>query len=192
MERDGYFLRRWGLLPMAPSWPQLKRWTASGIILVVLALVIVDAMPLIPDDLRIWSSPIARRLGIDQGQWSMFSSPDSANHRLRSELTLRDGRVIEHSFPDLTQQSAWQRFLGHRRSEYVDNAITFGQQHPAVWEGLADYHAGQYAGMGGGVSRVRIIVDLSTIPPPSGTTWQRRAQELPFDDQRVVYRRKYP
>jgi hypothetical protein len=177
---------------MAPSWPQLKRWTARGIIVAVLVLVVCDALPLIPDDVRLWSSPVTRRLGIDQDQWNMFSPPDGMNHRMWAELTLRDGRLVEHPFPDLTRQSVWQRFVGHRRSEYVDNAIIHGQQHPAVWEGLADYLARQYAGTGGGVSRIRIIVELSTIPPPAGSNWQRRAEEIPFDDQRVVYRRKYP
>ena len=174
------------------SWPQLKRWTARGIIVVVLALVICDALPLIPDDVRIWLSPVARRLGIDQGRWSMFSPPDGANHRVWAELTLRDGQVIEHTFPDLTRQSVWERFVGHRRSEYVDNAITLGQQHPAVWEGLGDDLVRQHAGNGGGVSRIRIMVELSSIPPPAGSIWPRRAAEHPFDDQRVVYRRKYP
>ena len=177
---------------MASFWPPLSRWTARGIILLVLALILGDAMPLVPDEIRILISPVVRRLGIDQGQWSMFSPPDGANHRVWAELTLRDGRVVEHRFPDLTEQSVGQRFLGHRRSEYVDNAITLGQQHPAVWEGLANYLARQYASDGGGVSRIRIFVELSAIPPPEGSVWPRRNAELPWDDQRVVYRRKFP
>jgi hypothetical protein len=177
---------------MAASWTPIKRWTARGIIVAVLAVVIGDAMPLVPDELRILLSPIARRMGIDQGQWSMFSPPDSANHRLRAELTLRDGRVIEHRFPDLTRLSAWQRFLGHRRSEYIDNAITFGQQRREVWEGLAGYLARKYEFQGGGVGRIRIIVELSPIPVPAGSVWPSRSAEPPFGDQRVVYRRKFP
>jgi hypothetical protein len=177
---------------MASIWPQLSRWIASGFIVLMLALVVGDAMPGLPDEIRIRLAPIARGLGIDQGRWSMFAPPDGANHRVWVEVTLRDGQVIEHRFPDLTRQAVWERFLGHRNSEYVDNAITLGQQHPAVWEGLADYLATQHASTGGGVSRVRIIVELSTIPPPSGTAWSHRGKELPFDDQRVVLRRKYP
>ncbi len=177
---------------MADLWTKIKRWTARGIIVAVLAVVIGDAMPLVPEEIRIGLAPLARRLGIDQGLWSMFSPPDGANHRVWAELTLRDGRVIKHRFPDLTEQSAWQRWVGHRRSEYVDNAITLGQQHPAVWEGLADYLARQHADQGGGVGRMRIIVELSPIPVPAGSVWPSRSAALPFSDQRVVYRRKFP
>jgi hypothetical protein len=172
-------------------WPQFKRWTANSVIVILLVLLVGDAMPWAPESVRAWTEPAVNRLGIGHGRWSMFSPPDRANHRLRAEITLRDGRVVPHAFPDLQAQSVWQRFIGHRRSEYVDNAIVVGRQYPDVWNHLSDYLARQYAGNGGGVAQVRIIVELAIIPSPGSSPWLPRQTNLPYDDQRVVYREKY-
>jgi hypothetical protein len=179
-------------MPTDGFWPRLKRWLANGVIVVIVVMVLCDAMPFAPDRWQAAVVPIVNRLGIGQGRWTMFAPPDGANHRLRAELTLRDGRVLHWHAPDLTQQSVWQRFVGHRRSEYVDNAIVFGKQYPETWEVFADRLMRQYEEQGHDVVRVRVIVELANLPPPSGSVWPPRSKELPFDDQQVVIRRKYP
>jgi hypothetical protein len=86
----------------------------------------------------------------------------------------------------------WERFVGHRRSEYIDNAAIFEKQHPAIWETLAERLVEEFRDEGHDVLRLRIILERSSIPPPRGTWWPPRTKEAPYDDQRVVYRRKYP
>ena len=179
-------------MPGDASSPRLRRWLANAVILALLLMVLCDAMPIAPDECQAVVVPIVNRLGIGQGRWTMFSPPDGDNHRLRAELTLRDGRLLDWRSPDLTRQSVWQRFIGHRRSEYIDNAITFGKQHPETWDVFADRLKREYELQGHDVVRIRVIVALANLPPPSGTLWPSRMKEVPFDDQRVVVRRKYP
>lgn len=176
---------------MDSPWPQLKRWIVNGAIVGLLFLLVCDSLPFTPGAVGEWVTPIVNRLGFGNGPWSMFAPPDRVNHRLRAEITLRDGRVIPHPFPELTQQTRWQRLVGHRQSEYVDNAIVVGQQHRDVWNYLADWLARAHAHEGGGVAQVRIIVELAPIPPPEEGSWPPPRQVFPFDDQRVVYREKY-
>ena len=178
-------------MPTDGLWPRLKRWMVNGVIVVLLAMVLCDAMPCAPDTWQALVVPVVNRLGIGQGRWTMFSPPDGENHRLRAELTLRDGRILDWHVPDLTQQSVWQRFVGHRRSEYVDNAIVFGKQYPETWEVLALRLREQYQRDGHDVVLVRVIVEQATIPPPSGSFWPPRNSELPFEQQ-VAVRRRFP
>lgn len=176
---------------MVSFWARLKRWTANGVIVVILALLIGDQMPLVPDRVRGWIVPVVNRLGIGQGPWSMFAPPDRVNHRLRAEITLRDGRLLTQPIADVQSLSPWQRFVGHRHSEYADNAIVTGRQYADVWDHLADHLAREHASEGGGVAQVRIIVELSPVPPPGSGPWLPRDHSFPYDDQRVVYREKY-
>lgn len=168
---------------------RLLAWLA---IAAILWTIVCDALPMAPESWQVAAGRVAARLGIGQGQWSMFTPPDRANHRLWVELTLRDGQVIKDPFPDLTKQSIWQRFVGHRRSEYVDNAIMSGRQHPAVWEALASDMVRRHGQKGGGVAKIRIIVALAPIPDPTGDVWDSTSKGLAYDDERVVYRRKFP
>jgi hypothetical protein len=178
-------------MPAPGLWPRIKRWLANGVIVAIVAMVVCDAIPLAPDTWQAAVVPIVNRLGIGQGRWTMFSPPDGNNHRLRAELTLRDGSVLHWHAPDLTQQSVWQRFVGHRRSEYVDNAIIFGKQCPEMWEVLALRLMQQYEREGHDVVLVRVIVRQAAIPAPSGSDWPARTKKLPFEEQ-VVIRRKFP
>jgi hypothetical protein len=131
-------------------------------------------------------------LGIGQGRWTMFSPPDASNHRVRAELRLRNGQTLDWHATDLTRQSVWQRFIGHRRSEYVDNGIVFGKQYPEIWEIFALRLKQQYEREGHDVVLVRVIVEQANIPPPSGDAWPPRSKVLPFDDSQVLVRRKFP
>jgi len=178
-------------MPTDGLWSRLKLWLANGVIVVIVAMVVCDAMPFSPDAWQAAVVPVINGLGIGQGRWTMFSPPDGENHRLRAELTLRDGRILDWQSPDLTRQSTWQRFVGHRRSEYVDNAIVFGKQYPETWEVLALRLREQYEREGHDVVLVRIIVEQATIPPPSGSNWPPRTKEFPFEGQ-VAIRRKFP
>ena len=178
-------------MPLAGHWRLIRRCCANVAIVALLAIVVCEAFRFVPDDLRALAVVAANRLGIGQGAWVMFSPPDGVNHRVRAEITLKDGRTIVHPLAQPEKLTPWQRFVGHRRSEYVDHAIVFGRQYREVWESCADYLARQYAQQGGGASQVRIIVEFSPIPPPSAVPWPRRDEPLPFDDGEVVVRRKY-
>lgn len=177
---------------MLTFWKRTSRVLAWLAIAATVWIIFCDALPIAPESWQVAAGKVAARLGIGQGHWSMFTPPDRVNHRLRWELTLRDGQVIEDHFPDLTTQSLWQRFAGHRRSEYVDNAITVARQHPAIWEALASDLVRNIGEKGGGVAKIRIIVALAEIPDPSGDVWDSTSKELIYDDERVVYRRKFP
>ncbi|HUE73672.1 MAG TPA: hypothetical protein VMP01_22530 [Pirellulaceae bacterium] len=169
----------------------IQRCCANAAIVALLAIIVSEAFRFVPDRLRALAVVAANRLGIGQGAWVMFAPPDQVNHRVRAEITLQDGRLIVHPFPHPAEQSSWQRFVGHRRSEYVDNAVVFGRQYRELWEGCADYLARQYAHQGGGVAQVRIVVEFAHIPAPASTPWPPRDEPLPFDDGEVVVRRKY-
>ena len=178
-------------MALAGSWRLTQRWCANVAIVALLAIIVCEAFRFVPDDLRALAVIAANRLGIGHGAWVMFSPPDQVNHRVRAEITLKDGRQVVHLLADPGDATSWQRFVGHRHSEYIDNAIDFGRQYPEIWEACADRLSRQYANQGGGAAQIRIIVELARIPPPATTPWPPPGKPLPFDEAEVVVRRKY-
>ncbi|MEX2026766.1 MAG: hypothetical protein WEH44_05685 [Pirellulaceae bacterium] len=178
-------------MPGFGYWRLFKRCCANVLVAALLSIIVCDAFRFVPDELRAMVVVAANRLGIGQGAWVMFSPPDQVNHRVLAEITLRDGRTIWRPLAELGEESPWQRFVGHRRSEYFDNAIVMGRQYREVWEACANHLAQQYAEQGGGAAQVRIIVQFARIPPPNSPPWPPPGEQLPFDEGEVVVRRKY-
>lgn len=153
------------------TFDRLRLAFVNTLIATILALVAIETVPQSPSALRTALQPIVRRVGLGQG-WGVFCPPGRVNTRLRAEITYRDGQTAAWRSPDLRQQSPWQRFLGHRHSEWHDQ--TWGQEDAPVWQDWSRMLAREArpdlpdADRG---AEVKIVVEQATTPPAEIAPW---------------------
>src|SRR3954468_7947680 len=95
---------------------QLGVYATNLLIAAIVMIVVIDTLPQSPSALRLAIAPLAARLGINQGPWTLFApDPDRTNTQLRAEITYRDGERREWIGPDWRKVSAWDKWVGHRR-----------------------------------------------------------------------------
>ena len=173
---------------------RLKTWLANGCIAVLLGLLLVQVWPATPEWLSWRPRIVADALGLWQGTWGMFTpNPDSDNHRLRAVIEYYDDVWIEWTSPVFREQSQWERFVGYRRSEYIDEVrTTFNEP---GWPGFARWLAKTERPDAAGPSRVKYIgiyVDSYDIPDPRIKGWKRRADLSTYDRQSLMYSEDFP
>jgi len=105
--------------------PRLRLIGINLLIAAVLALVVIEAIPQSPPAVRAAVQPLTQRVGLAQS-WNLFAPPDRMNTRLRAEITYPDGRTAQWRSPDWPKFSPAQRFVMHRRSEWLDQLSTAG------------------------------------------------------------------
>ena len=67
---------------------QLRLYVTNVLIAAFLMIVVIDTLPQSPSALRQAIGPIAARLGINQGLWTLFApDPDRTNTQLKAETT---------------------------------------------------------------------------------------------------------
>jgi len=134
------------------------------LIAAVLILFAFDTLPCTPDSVRAAIRPLLHVTGLWQGTWSLFApTPDSTNHRIRADFYYPDGSHQAWESPDWRSQSAWQRFAGHRQSEYFEKIID-DDSSPA-WPAFAHDLIRQVS-PDRGPERVELTVISGDIPPP--------------------------
>jgi hypothetical protein len=165
-----------------------RLYLLNAFIALVLAVVIIDTMPLSPPALREVFVPMLVRLGIKQGSWNLFApEPDHVNTRIRAEITYRDGERREWHGPDWAKVSLWEKWVGHRRFEWYDHVIL--QPNAAAWESWCreiahvarpDFeHADQGA-------EVRIIYAEAITPLAEIRPWPSVREQIPFNEGWVL------
>jgi hypothetical protein len=115
------------------SLARLRLYAINTFIAVLLAVLLLDALPLTPLGVRLALDPLVLRLGIYQGPWNLFAPiPVQTNTRLLAEITYRDGQQITWRMPDPRQKSAWQKWSGHRWRNFYVHLVT--QEAAPIWE----------------------------------------------------------
>ena len=109
--------------PARPAWHRLRDIAIGAILLVV----VIEAMPGVPSQIRSYVDPWARAVGFDQDQWLMFApTPDRQNHRIFVTIEYADGSRREWRPPEWRDQSRWERFVTHRQSKFAENIANPG------------------------------------------------------------------
>jgi len=165
---------------------RLRLYTTNVFIAAILTIVVIDTVPQAPSALRLALTPIATRLGINQGQWTLFAPiPDDTNTRLRAEITYRDGERREWTGPDWRQVSAWEKWAGHRRREWYDHIA--GQS--AAWDPwcrfLARTERPDFADADRG-AEVRVLYQEALIPPAEIRPWPSIREPAKYDETLVL------
>jgi hypothetical protein len=163
-----------------------RRAAVNLLIAAIVAAILIDALPQSPPPVRDMMHPVTKPVGLSQ-HWNVFAPPDSINTRLRAEITYRDGETREWRSPVYREQSPWQRFIGHRRSEWLDNV--WGEEDEPIWPGWARYLARTMrpdlprADEG---ATVRIIADDAYIAIPEEGPWTSWRAPVSFDGSRTL------
>jgi hypothetical protein len=170
-----------------------RHYLRNAFIAFVLAVVVVDTLPQSPPALREAITPMLLRLGIKQGAWALFApEPDHVNNRLRAEITYRDGERREWHGPDWSQATAWEKWVGHRRLEWCDNAIL--QEKAAVWEpwcrAIARNARPDFENAEKG-AEVRLIYSEAVVPPADQRPWRSVREPTPFNEGWVLTIEKF-
>jgi hypothetical protein len=166
----------------------LRLYAINALIAVILLIVVIDMLPQSPSAVRLAMMPISTRLGINQGQWTLFApEPDRVNTRLKAEITYRDDERRQWIGPDWRAVSAWEKWTGHRRREWFDHIAL--QTGAPAWEPWCRYLARtqrpdlEYADHG---AEVRVIYREASIPPAECRPWPSIREPAKFDDGWVL------
>lgn len=118
-----------------------KKIVINCFLLTWLTVLVVDAAP----EMGKWHKYLKENLdayldvtGLWQGEWQLFApEPDKINVSITANVTFEDGREVVWESPGWRSMSAWQRFLGFREAEFIDNVRK--QISSPVWPSFADY-----------------------------------------------------
>ena len=160
---------------------RLRLAAVNLLIAAIIVLMLIEAMPQSPPALRNAVQPITQRVGLSQG-WNVFSPPDGINTRISAEIKYRDGTTATWTSPDWPQLSTWQRFVGHRRSEWIDNS--WGQEDAPAWQGWARFLARQQRPDLADADRgaeVKLIVHEAPVPLAEFKPWPTWRTPSKFD-----------
>jgi len=167
---------------------QLCLYITNVFIAAIALIVVIDILPQSPSAVRLAVIPVATRLGIYQGPWTLFApDPDRTNTQLKAEITYRDGERREWNGPDWRAVSPWEKWIGHRRREWFDHIPM--QTGSMAWEPWCRYLARtlrpgfENADRG---AEVRVLYREATIPPAERRPWPSVRQSLPFEDDLVL------
>jgi len=169
-------------------WTRLRLYAVNTFIAAFLLIVFVDMLPQSPLALRLAIVPVVTRLGIQQGQWTLFApDPDRVNTRLKAEITYRDGERREWVGPDWRHVSATEKWVGHRWREWYDHMA--GQNGAPAWEPWCRYLARterpEFENSDRG-AEVRVLYREAPIPPAESRPWPSIREPAPFDDGWVL------
>jgi hypothetical protein len=125
-----------------------------------------------------------------QGTWNLFAPiPDHQNHRLHADIVYDDTTVVEWNSPEWQSQTPWQRFTGHRESEFIENIWL--DTNSVAWRDFARYLQ-QHAGLPDSIpDRVILSVNTGDVPDPGQTPWPSVTSRRPLDQKRVFFTLRY-
>lgn len=172
------------------SWRKVRLWCLNGTIVLLLALMILQGMPLNMNAANGGARYIADWLGIGHETWNMYApEPDRQNHRLTAEIMSDDSHVLATwSTPRWTDLSPVERFRQHRWTEYFDHV--WMNDHNACWRVLAQhiYRTTKvpYEGEGNQPRQVRLIRESHLLAEPTGNRWPKPMPPTDYNDSWIL------
>ncbi|WP_425614730.1 hypothetical protein NA78x_004605 [Anatilimnocola sp. NA78] len=174
-----------------PLQSMTKARTMAGNLVIVFLLVLMlqQGMPLAMPAATLHARYAADWLGIGHQPWNMYApTPDQQNHRLSAQIMSSNEHVIAtwHS-PAWRDKSTWQRFWGHRWTEYYDNI--WMNHHADLWPALAQ-HVVRDAKLKYSPDdlprQVKLIAETKSLSSPSGSRWPAPIPPEDYDDNWVL------
>ena len=163
---------------------RFRRRLVDGFIAVVVTLFALDTLPCTPEPVRQRMRPVLNTTGLWQGTWGLFAPiPDNINHRLRADMFYADGSHRVWNSPDWRSQTAWQRFFGHRESEFLEKIAEI--ENSAAWTGFA-LSLVRRESPDWPPERIELSIRSGDIPPP-GDVWPASTDPVPLDRERVFF-----
>ena len=171
------------------DWRKVRLWVVNGFIVLLLAIMILQGMPLNMNAAIGGARYTAAWLGISHENWSMYApEPDRQNHRLTAEIMSDDNHVLATwSTPHWPDWSPLTRFRKHRWTEYYDNV--WMNDNSACWPFLARhiYRTSKLPYTGEDKPRqVRIIRESNLLPEPTGSRWPKAAPPEAYNDSWIL------
>lgn len=172
--------------PNEQNFRRLMIDTFAAAIVLIFAL---DTLPCTPSAVRNLMEPLIDTTGLWQGTWNLFAPiPDSRNHRLRADLYYLDGTHRVWNSPDWQIQSMWQRFVGHRETEFLEKISD--EVNRSAWHDFAMSVSRQESLRMKIPQKPKTIV-LSVIwgdvSSPEGDVWKSAVKNAPLDQEREIY-----
>jgi hypothetical protein len=176
------------------TWQRVRLWATNVVIGLLLALMFVQTFPGVPQWLSWRPRILADLTGTWQNSWGVFTpQPDNENHRLWAVIEYHDGHHAEWHSPEWSEQTHWQRFVGHRRSEYLDS-IRDPFNTPAL-TGFAQWLAKTLREDATGPRRmkhVEIFAKYYNVDDPRIKGWQRRPATPVYANETMIFTEDYP
>jgi len=158
----------------------------AGLIVAVFAL---DTLPCTPGAVRNLMEPLIDSTGLWQGTWNLFAPiPDSRNHRLRADLYYPNGTHHVWNSPEWRSHSTWQRFIGHRKTEFIEKISD--EANRSAWHDFAMSVARQERlrmTLPQMPEKIVLSVIWGDISPPEGDVWKSAARPEPLDQEREFF-----
>lgn len=169
-------------------------WGRNTVIACLLGLILIDALPIIPPQVRGVFASIVGRMGIWQNHWQLFApEPMSKNYRFSARLKFADGSATEWHAPDWREQSRWQRFLNYRLSMYMDQ-VREPQYEPAR-PALAEYVRREQMLKEPRASRLRhleVWINDGLINDPNFEKWLPISERMRLENNWQLHYQEYP
>lgn len=176
-----------------PPLPRIFKPIVDAFIAIILVIFALDTLPCTPTVIRQCLKPLLNVTGLWQGTWSLFAPiPDSRNHRLRADFTFKDGSHHTWNSPDWQQQTARQRFVGHRDSELLEKIWL--DENSAAWPAFTQSLAREELArmkIDSTLERVELSVLWGDISPPEGDTWPIEPRQK-LDQERLFFTLIFP
>ena len=173
----------------SPNEQNFRRRMIDALAAVTVVTFALDTLPCTPSKVRNWMKPLIDMTGLWRGTWNLFAPiPDSRNHRLRADLYYPDGTHRAWNSPDWRSQSTWQRFVGHRETEFLEKISE--EVNRAAWHDFAMSVARQESlrmKLPQKPEKIVLSVIWGDIPPPEGDGWKSAAKAMPLDQEREFY-----
>lgn len=167
--------------------PRLRHYALNALIAVLLAAVVVDALPQSPLALRMAIRPVLVSLGLEQGPWMLFApDPGDTLYQMRAEITYRDGQRAEWSVPAWRHESWPQIWWKSRRRQWLRRLCM--QEAAPAWQAWARHLARSLRPDLSDAERgaeVRLIFQEASIPPASSRPWTSWREPIEFHDVAV-------
>ena len=175
------------------NWSRLRLIATNLLIGGLLFLIVVEALPHSPPALQEAIQPAVRLLGLQQN-WDLFAPvPDKMNVRYQAQIEHADGQTAEWHSPDWRSQSPWQRWTGHRRTEWLDNIAR--TENSAAWPTWSRYLAEtarpSHPGAASGAT-VKIIIEERPTRSPELKPWRKRTEPSARGDAWTLTIEKLP
>ncbi len=162
----------------------------NGLIGLVLALMLLQGLPLNMQAATNSARYLGDWLGIGHETWNMYApDPDRQNHRLTAEIMSSDEHVIASwSTPKWPMLSAAERFRLHRWSEYYDHV--WMNNNADCWPALARHVVNTTPRQSSPdvepPRQVRLIAETKLLKAPEGNTWPAPIPPEGYDDRWVL------
>jgi hypothetical protein len=178
-----------------PREPMKRRYLVNVFLVLFLSAVVIDTVPPVSplhQRLKDAIDPVLDATGLWQESWQLFAPQvDRINVMVSAKIRYDDGTSVTWRSPDWLKMSIWQRVIGFRDMELIDNIRL--DKNRAAWASFADYLAGTVAhpsNPGAMPVEVKLVRHWAYVPRPEAGI-APFGERLPYEGRYLFYTREY-